>query len=58
MVRFPNLGKIVEPPQRKMTSEEYLRFCDFCLKNNPHITAENRLARKTGEAEVKVPFHA
>jgi len=45
-----------EPPQRKMTSEEYLRFCDFCLKNNPHITAGNCLARKTGEEEIKVPF--
>ena len=43
--------------QKKMTPEEYLRFCDFCLKNNPHITAENCLARKTREEEIKVPFH-
>jgi len=39
-----------------MTAEEYLRFCDFCLKNNPHITAGNGLVRKTGEEEIKVPF--
>ncbi len=56
MIRFPDLGRQPEPPQRKMTSKEYLRFCDFCLKNNPHITAENCLARKTGEEEITVPF--
>ncbi len=56
MIKFPDLGKQPEPPQKKMSSEEYLRFCDFCLKNNPHITPENCLARKTGEEEIKVPF--
>jgi len=56
MLNFPNLGKVVEPPQGKMTSVEFIRFCDFCLKNNPHITPENSLSRKTGEERIKVPF--
>ncbi|MCK5675823.1 MAG: hypothetical protein KAH99_02280 [Verrucomicrobia bacterium] len=57
MIKFENLGDQPEPQQKKMSSEEYIRFCEFCLKNNPHITAENCLARKTGEEEIKVPFH-
>ncbi len=56
MLNFPNLGKVDEPPQKKMSSAEYIRFCDFCLKNNPHLRSENSLARKTGEEEIKVPF--
>jgi len=56
MLNFPNLGNVVEPPQKNMTSAEFIQFCDFCLKNNPHITPENCLARKTGEEEIKVPF--
>ncbi len=56
MLSFPNLGKIEEPPRKKMTSAEYIRFCDFCLKNNPHICSGNSHARKTGEEEIKVPF--
>ena len=57
MPDFPKFEKGVEPPQKKMDSMEYIRFCNFCVKNNPHITAENCLHRKTGEEEIKVPFH-
>ncbi len=57
MLDFPKIGKVVEPPQKKMNSMEYIRFCEFCVKNNPHITPENCLHRKTGEEEIKVPFH-
>ncbi len=56
MLNFPNLGKVVEPPQGKMASLEFIRFCDFCLKNNPYITSKNCLTRKTGEEKIKVPF--
>jgi hypothetical protein len=55
MIKFPNLGRM-EPSQRKMSSEEYLEFCDFCIRNNPRITSENCLSRKSGEEEIKVPF--
>ena len=56
MLNFPDLGNQPEPPMKKMTSEEYLRFCEFCLRNNPHVTVENCLTRKTGEENIKVPF--
>ena len=56
MLKFPILGKESEPPMRKMTSDEFIRYCEFCLKNNPHVTPENCLARKTGEENIKVPF--
>ena len=56
MLNFPTLGNGAEPPQKKMTSDEFIQFCDFCLKNNPHITSENCLTRKTGEEEIKIPF--
>ena len=56
MLNFPRRGTITEPPHRKMSSIEFIHFCDFCLKNNPHITAENCLDRKTGEEAIKVPF--
>jgi hypothetical protein len=55
MIKFPKVGRI-EPSQRKMSSEEYLEFCDFCIRNNPHITPENCLSRKSGEEEIKIPF--
>ena len=56
MLNFSRLGKVIEPQHRKMTSTEFIRFCDFCLKNNPHITSENCLSRKTGEENIKVSF--
>ena len=56
MLMFPIIGKEAEPPVRKMTSEEFIRYCEFCLKNNPRITPENCLARKTGEEDIKIPF--
>ncbi len=56
MFNFPDLGKVKEPPQKKMSLEEYIRFCEFCMQNNPHLASGNRLARKTGEEKIKVPF--
>ena len=57
MLDLPRIGTEVEPPQKKMDLVEYIRFCEFCARNNPHPTPENCLHRKTGEEEIKVPFH-
>ena len=56
MINDPKINHVEEPPVRKMTPEEYLRFCDFCLKKNPYGTPEQCMARKSGEEEIKVPF--
>jgi hypothetical protein len=56
MINFPKPGNVQEPPVRKLTPGEYLRFCDFCIRANPHITPENCMDRKSGEEEIKVPF--
>lgn len=56
MVNFPNIGKQKEPPARNMTPEEYLRFCSFCVSNNPHITPDTCMDRKSGEENLRVPF--
>ncbi len=56
MLNFPDLGHQPEPPMKKMTSEEYLRFCEFCLRNNSRVSSANCLSRKTGEEDIKVPF--
>ncbi|MDF7824331.1 hypothetical protein P4B35_09935 [Pontiellaceae bacterium B12227] len=56
MLKFPILGREPEPPVRKMTSHEFIQYCEFCLENNSRITPENCLARKTGEEAIKIPF--
>ncbi|MEE9369294.1 MAG: hypothetical protein V3V05_10615 [Pontiella sp.] len=56
MIQFPKLNTSSEPPLRKMSGKDYLAFCDFCIRNNPSITPENCLARKSGEEAIKTPF--
>jgi hypothetical protein len=56
MIKFPNMNGVKEPGHKKMSLAEYIRYCEFCLKNNPHITSENCLHRKTGEESMKEPF--
>ena len=56
MINFPVIAGAKEPRQKKMSSAEYITFCDFCLKNNPHITPENCLDRKTGDETLKEAF--
>lgn len=56
MINFPKIGHVREPVPRKMTSEEYLAFCDFCIRNNSRITPENCMERKTGEEDIRKPF--
>lgn len=56
MIKFPIIGKVEEPEVRKMTSDEYIRFCEFCVRNNPHITPETCMDRKSGEEDMQVPF--
>jgi hypothetical protein len=50
------MNGVKEPGHKKMSLAEYIRYCEFCLKNNPHITSENCLHRKTGEESMKEPF--
>lgn len=56
MIKFPTFENVEEPPMRNMTPEEYLRFCEFCVKSNPHITPQSCMDRQSGEEEIKVPF--
>lgn len=56
MIKFPAFEHVQEPPIRNMTPEEYVLFCDFCLKANPLLTPQNCMSRKSGEEEIKVPF--
>lgn len=56
MIRFPAFDQVEEPPARNMTPEEYLRFCDFCLKANARLTPQNCMDRKSGEEEIGIPF--
>jgi hypothetical protein len=44
----------LEPlPERKMSMEEYVEFCELCLKSNSRITPENCLQRGEG---IPKPF--
>ena len=56
MIKFPSMQAVQEPRHERMSLVEYIRYCDFCLKNNPRITPENCLGRKTGEEEIQRPF--
>lgn len=56
MLKLPKLENVTEPPAKKMSFEEYCRFCEFFLKSNPHITPKNCLSRKTGEEDIQIPF--
>ena len=56
MIEFPSMNKVEEPKQEKMSLEQYIQYCDFCIRNNPHITPENCMDRKTGEEDIKEPF--
>lgn len=56
MLKFPEIKPAPEPPRRKMTLEEYNRFCDFCRQNNPKVTPENCMKIRQDEARMKEPF--
>ena len=56
MIKFPSMQGVKEPRQKKMSLVEYIHYCDFCLNNNPRITPENCLDRKTGEENIQQPF--
>ena len=56
MIEFPDMQDVKEPGHKKMSLAEYIEFCDFCLRNNPNVTPENCLGRKTGEEDIRVPF--
>lgn len=53
-MNFPKVGNAPEPkPGRKMSLEEYIEFCELCLKGNSRITPENCLQRGEG---IRQPF--
>ena len=54
MLKFPKPENVSEPkPGRKMSLEEYVEFCEVCLKGNSRITPENCLQRGEG---IPKPF--
>jgi hypothetical protein len=56
MVNFPDMKGVQEPRQKRMSLTEYIDFCEFCIKNNPRITSQSCMDRKTGEEEIKTAF--
>ncbi len=56
MINFPDMEHVQEPRQKGMSLAEYIEFCEFCIKNNSHITPQSCLDRKTGEEEIKAAF--
>ena len=56
MIEFPSMKRVQEPRRDRMSLAEYIRYCSFCLENNPRITPENCLERKTGEEDIQQPF--
>lgn len=56
MLNFPEIKDHPEPPLPKMTLEEYVEFCSFCLENNPNITPENCMTQRADEKDIKEPF--
>lgn len=54
MLEFPKLGNASERrPERKMSLEEYVEFCEICLQGNRRVTPENCLQRGEG---IQKPF--
>ena len=56
MLDFSKMKYAAEPPHQKLSLEEYLEFCEFCLRNNPSITPENCMQKNIDEAGITVPF--
>jgi hypothetical protein len=56
MFNFPEIKNIVEPPLTRMSLEDYVAFCAFCMENNPKITPQNCMERRSGEESITEPF--
>ncbi|AKJ65007.1 hypothetical protein L21SP4_01769 [Kiritimatiella glycovorans] len=56
MIRHPDMHGVREPRKKRMSPAEYISFCDFCIRNNPRITPQNCMERKTGEETITTPF--
>jgi hypothetical protein len=56
MLEFPDIEKTSDPKLPKMSLEEYIDFCESCLKSNPSITPQNCMSKRTDEATMP-PFH-
>lgn len=53
MLNFTKVETVTEPKPAKMSMEEYVGFCEMCLKGNRRITPENCMQRGEG---IKIPF--
>lgn len=56
MLDFPAIRNTVEPPQPRMSLADYVAFCAFCMQNNPTLTPQNCMERKSGEEDMIEPF--
>lgn len=56
MVNFPKIEGQEQVVSRNLSPVEYLTFCDFCIKNNPRISPETCMDRKSGEEAIVEPF--
>jgi len=56
MLNFPVIENTVEPPRPRVSLEDYAAFCAFCMENNPKLTQQNCMERKSGEEHIVEPF--
>ncbi len=56
MLNFPQVQEAVEPSRVRMSLADYVQFCSFCMENNPKITPQNCMDRKSGEESIAEPF--
>lgn len=56
MLNFPTIKNMAEPPRPRVSLEDYAAFCAFCLENNPKLTPQNCMDRKSGEESMTEPF--
>jgi len=56
MLKFPNIKNSAEPALPRVSLEEYAAFCAFCMENNPKLTPQNCMERKSGEERIVQPF--
>lgn len=56
MLNFPQVQEAAEPSRVRMSLVDYVQFCAFCVENNPKITPQNCMERKSGEESMTEPF--
>jgi hypothetical protein len=56
MLNFPAITDGGEPPRTGMSLADYVAFCAFCMENNPAVTPQTCMERKSGEESITEPF--